>query len=126
MSLWGERDYSEYLRTKEWRERRAACLKGAGYRCVVCNSGVKLQAHHRTYERIGSELAGDLTCLCDSCHRAFSRGWMGGPERAINVLEWANEVRTEARGVLRRGKILVAVGLGLVALGIACLWRVWS
>ena len=70
-----EREYSEYLQTEEWRKRRAACLKAAGYRCMVCSSKKNLQAHHRTYERLGSELPEDLTCLCDRCHRAFSYQW---------------------------------------------------
>jgi 5-methylcytosine-specific restriction endonuclease McrA len=31
-----------------------------------------LQVHHRTYERLGHEQAGDLTALCANCHRAVT------------------------------------------------------
>ena len=27
-----------------------------------------LEVHHRTYERLGEELASDLTVLCNRCH----------------------------------------------------------
>jgi len=44
----------------------------AGGRCQVCNSPDGLEAHHRTYERLGDELPGDLTCLCRKCHQIFT------------------------------------------------------
>lgn len=68
-------DYRAYLQTGDWGDRRAACLKAAGYRCVVCNRWNGLQAHHRTYERVGFELPGDLTCLCRDCHEAYHKQW---------------------------------------------------
>jgi 5-methylcytosine-specific restriction endonuclease McrA len=63
--------YGEYLQTPEWRERRDQALDRAGYRCQVCNSGRNLHVHHRTYERRGRELPGDLTVLCSGCHSLF-------------------------------------------------------
>jgi predicted HNH restriction endonuclease len=65
-------NYKAYLKTPAWRKRANACIKAAGNRCAVCNSPDYLQAHHRTYENIGNEQPGDLTCLCDRCHRLFS------------------------------------------------------
>jgi sirohydrochlorin ferrochelatase len=50
-------------------------LRRAGYRCRLCNLGspdVVLTVHHRTYERLGKELADDLTTLCMECHRAVT------------------------------------------------------
>lgn len=65
-------DYHAYLQSSAWRRRARACYQRAGYRCQVCNSPRSLQAHHRTYERLGAERPADLTCLCDACHRLFS------------------------------------------------------
>jgi hypothetical protein len=64
--------YAEYLATPEWKDRAKAARKRAGYRCQVCNANnVKLNTHHRTYERIGHEDDGDLIVLCEKCHALF-------------------------------------------------------
>ena len=64
--------YYEYLQTPEWQERRKYAMKRAGYRCQVCNAyGVKLNTHHRTYERRGNEQDRDLITLCQDCHCIF-------------------------------------------------------
>ena len=63
--------YPDYLLTPEWQERRGVMLKLAGYRCRVCNADKLLHVHHRTYERRGNELPGDLIVLCDGCHKLF-------------------------------------------------------
>jgi len=67
-------DYLEYINSPEWREKAEAAKKRAGYRCQVCNrprSEVQLDAHHRTYERLGHEDDGDITVLCRRCHDLF-------------------------------------------------------
>jgi len=123
-------DYRAYLQTGDWGERRAACLKAAGYRCVVCNSWRRLQAHHRTYERVGFELPGDLTCLCRDCHEAYSRQWPElrpgpGPEPEPGPEpgpEPESEMPTGAEKVLKVVVAVLAVVLGLMVLGIACAW----
>lgn len=65
--------YAEYLRSPEWRERRQVALEAAGHRCQVCNAPGPLDVHHRTYERLGAEDAGDLFVLCRTCHDLFHR-----------------------------------------------------
>lgn len=55
-------------------------LDAAGWQCEVCGAdartahwqakGGSLQVHHRTYERLGAELPGDLQVLCPECHRS--------------------------------------------------------
>src|SRR5262249_13838321 len=53
--------YRDYLLTPEWQERRKRHMKQAGYRCQICNAyKVRLNVHHRTYERRGNEAPGDL------------------------------------------------------------------
>lgn len=64
-------EYAEYLRTPHWLATRKVALERAERRCQVCNGSKLLQVHHRTYERIGAELPGDLTVLCDDCHGVF-------------------------------------------------------
>jgi|SRR6185437_8421156 hypothetical protein len=66
-------DYQAYITSSRWRNSpaRIAELCAAGYRCRICNQSdaeVELQVHHRTYERLGCELPGDLLCVCAECH----------------------------------------------------------
>lgn len=66
-------DYYTYINSPLWRDNpaRLAELKAAGFRCRTCNASgpdVRLEVHHRTYERLGRELVGDLTTLCEDCH----------------------------------------------------------
>lgn len=64
--------YAEYLQTPEWAKKRGKALRFAGYKCQLCNSKENLNVHHRTYERRGHELMGDLTVLCNDCHTTFT------------------------------------------------------
>ena len=63
-------EYHKYLRSPEWKAKRAQVLKRADRRCEKCgNGGVVLHVHHLTYARIGNEHLDDLKCLCVGCHR---------------------------------------------------------
>ena len=64
-------DKEAYLASSAWKIRRDAAVDRDGGCCVICNSANDLQVHHRTYERLGSELPGDLTTLCGECHAHF-------------------------------------------------------
>jgi hypothetical protein len=70
-------DYRTYIKSPEWRRKADAAKKRAGYRCQVCNKGknegARLEAHHRTYDRLGHEKSEDITVLCHDCHELFSR-----------------------------------------------------
>jgi 5-methylcytosine-specific restriction endonuclease McrA len=63
--------YDDYLQTREWKDLRNAKMEEAGHRCQVCNAIGLLEVHHRTYERRGYELIGDLCVLCVDCHEKF-------------------------------------------------------
>jgi 5-methylcytosine-specific restriction endonuclease McrA len=67
-------DYWAVLASDGWAVRAKAAKRRAGFKCQVCN-GVEggLQAHHRTYERLGREDDADLTVLCAVCHELFSK-----------------------------------------------------
>lgn len=64
--------YHAYLKSATWQAKANEAKRRAGYRCQVCNSPERLEAHHRTYERLGCELPADLTVLCAVCHSLFS------------------------------------------------------
>jgi hypothetical protein len=65
-------NYYEYIASPAWKRKANAAKKRAGYRCQVCNEGgVTLDAHHRTYERLGHERPEDITVLCRSCHGLY-------------------------------------------------------
>jgi len=67
-------NYYEYIRSEAWRTKANAAKKRAGYRCQVCNKHskeVQLDAHHRTYERLGQEIPDDITVLCRDCHSLY-------------------------------------------------------
>ncbi len=68
-------DYRAYIGSLEWKRKADAAKKRAGDRCQVCNrgksEGVRLEAHHRTYERLGHEKPEDITVLCDRCHELY-------------------------------------------------------
>jgi len=69
-------NYYAYIRSPEWRAKADAAKRRAGYRCQVCNrpsSQVVLNAHHRTYERLGNELPEDITVLCEDCHKLYEK-----------------------------------------------------
>lgn len=63
--------YAEYLRSPAWKSKRDEAIEHADRRCQLCNSDERLNVHHRTYERLGSELPTDLIVLCKDCHAKF-------------------------------------------------------
>ncbi|MCA9936100.1 MAG: hypothetical protein H6662_10500 [Ardenticatenaceae bacterium] len=67
-------DYRTYIKSSEWRQKAEEAKARAGNRCQVCNRSraeVQLDAHHRTYERLGYELPEDITVLCRECHQLY-------------------------------------------------------
>ncbi|MEP6977595.1 MAG: hypothetical protein ABI948_06035 [Thermoleophilia bacterium] len=71
------KSYQDYLQTPEWRERAEATKARFGGRCALCDADESLEAHHRTYDRVGHELPEDLTALCSDCHRGYHQ-WRKG------------------------------------------------
>ena len=78
--------YRSYLRTPEWRQARAEALLRAGYACSLdVSHTANLDVHHRTYERLGAELATDLVVLCRSCHQMYHDEY-GRPRRGQTMV----------------------------------------
>lgn len=70
-------DYREYIKSDAWKRKADAAKEQAGYRCQVCNrgkeDGAQLDAHHRTYTRLGHERPEDITVLCHDCHGLYEK-----------------------------------------------------
>lgn len=63
--------YKEFLGTEYWFHVKLSLMEMFQSRCALCNKKTDLQPHHRTYERRGHELIGDLIPLCRYCHESF-------------------------------------------------------
>lgn len=66
--------YVTYLASPRWRLLRWLRRKVDGGRCVLCNSSVQLQTHHRSYKHKGGNLIGelrDIVTLCKAHHAAY-------------------------------------------------------
>ncbi len=76
LARWFPVDYKSYIRSERWKRKARAAKERALRQCQTCGRPegvVKLQAHHRTYVRLGYEIPEDITELCDDCHRAVTR-----------------------------------------------------
>ena len=66
------KDYSNYLRSKHWKQRRKKALELAEYQCQLCScQDSVLEVHHNNYDNLGKEKDKDLIALCRPCHRKF-------------------------------------------------------
>ena len=59
--------YEDYLQSLSWI-KKAHQFKHDHPSCFRCG-GVGQNVHHKTYERIGTELQSDLVVLCRDCHQ---------------------------------------------------------
>ena len=61
-------NYKDYLSTKHWQIKRNDFKRKFINECCMCQSTIRLNLHHMTYENIGAEKLEDLCFLCSSCH----------------------------------------------------------
>ncbi len=64
----GYATYDDYLRSPQWRDKRAAYFASDRPQACVCGEKQRMCLHHMTYERVGEELLEDLIALCAGCH----------------------------------------------------------
>lgn len=62
------KNYSKYLRSVEWKEKREQVMQRAGRLCEGCRSAPADEVHHLTYEHVGHEFLFELVAVCHSCH----------------------------------------------------------
>jgi hypothetical protein len=65
------RQYSAYLLTPQWREKRQRVLERDEYLCQACRKRRATQVHHLTYTHIFNEPLFDLVSICTVCHEAL-------------------------------------------------------
>lgn len=80
--------YSEYLKSKHWKQFRKIASEKLEKKCP-CGSVDRLDLHHMTYENLGREKLEDVVWLCRSCHDCLHRddpaGGLFAPERSVPV-----------------------------------------
>jgi len=102
----------DYYSTPEWRARRDECLQRHGNRCAFCNGKERVQAHHRTYARMGRELPHDVVAVCEECHTALHDAWQGREGWSAFVKDVAEMCYQAPHTAVLRFRTNVALGSG--------------
>jgi 5-methylcytosine-specific restriction endonuclease McrA len=63
------KEYKEYLNSKEWSEIKLDLYANRGKKCERCRNTKFLQVHHKHYRNIFKEEPEDLEILCNACHK---------------------------------------------------------
>ena len=79
--------YTEYLKTGHWQQKREQAIEFWGERCMVCDSQEALNVHHRTYRNLGNEHILDLVVLCADCHALFHDKLKRESEHSISLAD---------------------------------------
>ena len=78
----------EYMRSKEWQNKRLERLRIDDFKCCKCGSPHNIQVHHTSYINLGCEdVFNDLVTLCDRCHESIEKEVRSGCvySRPINM-----------------------------------------
>ena len=62
-------EYSNYLKTDNWKRIRKLVLERDQYLCQGCRTKKAVHVHHTTYDFLGDELLFQLISLCVDCHQ---------------------------------------------------------
>jgi RNase P subunit RPR2 len=62
------KEYSVYLESKLWKEKRELKLDRVNFICEGCGIEAATEVHHRSYEHVPFEMLFDLLALCRFCH----------------------------------------------------------
>jgi hypothetical protein len=62
------KEYSVYLNSDDWRQKRTRVLQRAKGRCEGCGVKAATQVHHLTYKHAFAEFLFELVAICDDCH----------------------------------------------------------
>jgi hypothetical protein len=81
--------YEAVMASDRWRLVRAEAIRRAGYCCVRCGSGGRLDVHHaRGYRNLGRERPEELQALCRTCHDAVHAQRQMVNVGCLKVLFW--------------------------------------
>lgn len=67
--------YEEALSSPHWCELKSSIRRRCGGLCEWCSRRPMAHLHHRTYARLGHELASDVMAVCEACHWNI-HGWL--------------------------------------------------
>lgn len=78
----------QYLHSPAWNRKRKQVFYRDKYRCIVCNSEKRLEAHHiSSYEFIPHEPLSAIITLCRSCHQK-EHDLHGYPQTYLDYINW--------------------------------------
>lgn len=63
-------EYSEYLKTETWRQKRKRVLERDDFKCQICGENAE-HIHHLDYAHKFNEYLFELVSLCAYCHREY-------------------------------------------------------
>jgi len=72
-----KKQYSELLKTKEWKEFSLLIKERDGFRCKKCGCKENLHSHHKVYIKGNKPWEYDkkhLETLCSTCHKNEHKG----------------------------------------------------
>jgi len=61
-------DYSTYLQSDDWQQKRSRKFRESRRRCAICQSTQFLEVHHLVYRNWFDVQMSDLRILCSRCH----------------------------------------------------------
>ena len=82
--------WDEFRESDMWKTIAGLVKCEAGYKCSLCGSTERLEAHHNTYENHGYEWLywrHDLVCLCRECHERFHKNHPVSHRPSIDTAE---------------------------------------
>jgi len=87
--------YSKYMTSPEWNEKRQEACEILGTKCELCYSDEKVYVHHNNYECLGNEMPiEDLAVLCRKCHQRFHKSTKAGEmKRERGKIPWIGDAR---------------------------------
>lgn len=66
-------EYSRYIQSSEWFNRKEEFFAIHGRKCKACGSNKSIHCHHMSYKNMGHEPDSDLVALCGSCHNGVHK-----------------------------------------------------
>lgn len=69
------KEYKDYLNSKEWYAIKVSLFNIRGKKCERCGNEKQLQIHHRHYRNIFNEKPEDLQIVCAGCHGHIHKLW---------------------------------------------------
>jgi len=65
-------NYSDFMRSHEWKAQRIRILRRDGYICQACNNNQAVEVHHLTYKYHPHTPDYFLQSVCRACHERIT------------------------------------------------------